>query len=252
MNALKIFSENFVNGDCTITANSGNATLPYIYDQKQATFYITSGSSDGVSEYVQVMFFNWQGSAIAQTFNRIILLNTNFKAITADYWDGANWQAISEASLTLSVANKIIEIATPISGAYGFRILCTTVQSGTEKYLSELKICQSILTGSQLWRSDLPRNDDQRAGNFRVGDGGLTFWREWTKFGAAGTIYDLAKADHDLLFPYLKTASFITVVFYEDFDLTECYEVAIVNPPNHRLNRKTQLYDQISLELKER
>ena len=98
----------------------------------------------------------------------------------------------------------------------------------------------------------MPRSDEQRGGTFRNGDGSLTAWKEWTKFAGTLTIYDVAQADHDLLLPYMKTPTFLTWVFYDDFDLTEVFEATIANAPNHTLNRKTRLYEQMELELQEK
>ena len=252
MNALKIFGENCVNGDCGYTFSSGSALVAYLYDQNQATAWTSSGSNDATEESIAITFKNWQGTEISRTFDRIIILNHNIKAGAFDYWDGSAWQVISAAAMTaVTASNTLIELVTPIS-ATRFRVRLTTTQTtNAEKYIGELKVCQSIITGSQLWRSDIPRNDEQKSGSFRTGQGGLVSWREWSKFGAAGTLYDVSKTDHDLLFPYLKASGFITIVFWNDFDLTECFEASLVGAPNHKLDRKTALYE-ISLELKER
>lgn len=255
MNALKLFGENWLNKDCTVTgsANFTAASLAYLYDQLPLSKAVTTGSSDAIEEWVAITFNNWEGTETSCTFDRIILLNHNIKSGAFDYWDGSAWQAISAAAMTaVADANTLIELVTPITASRVRFRPYTTQTVDAQKYIGELKFCLAVLTGSQLWRSDIPRNDEQKSGNFRLGDGALVFWKEWTKFAAQGTLYDVAKADHDLLFAYFKAAFFVTIVFYSDFDLTECYECALVNPPNHILNRKTGLYDQISLELKER
>ena len=254
MNALKIFGENFVNGDCGFTYSSGSATGLYLYDQKPATQWASVGSNDTTEESIAVIFKNWQGSEVSRTFDRVIILGHNLKTLAVDYWDsGATaWVEIAATVLSgLTAANTLIELVTPVSSSR-VRIRATTTQAANaEKAIGELKFCQSIITGSQLWRSDLPRTDDQKSGSYRVGDGGLVFWREWAKFGASGTVYDVSQTDHDLLFPCLKTGLFYTVIFWDDFDLTECFEIALTGAPHHTLNRKTRLYE-ISLTMEER
>ena len=113
MNGLKIFSENFLNQYDTIAVVSGDAMKGYLYDQKQDTQWSSSGSDDVTEESIDITFLNWQGEAGDHTFDRIIILNHNLKAITADYWNGAAWVAIAEATLTLAAEYTIIEIATP-------------------------------------------------------------------------------------------------------------------------------------------
>ena len=255
MNALKIFGENWVNGDCAFSASANftPASLAYLYDQYPLTKAITTGSNNATEEYIAITFKNWEGTEISCTFDRIILLNHNIKSGQFDYWDGA-WESMGSlgALSNVSNANTLLELASPITASRIRFRQYTTQTTDAQKYIGELKICLSVIPGTQLWRSDIPRSDWQKSGNFRLGDGGLVFWKEYTKFEAAGTLYDIAKEDHDLLFAYFKAAFLLTIVFYGDFDLTECFECALINPPNHKLNRKTQLYDQISLEMKER
>ena len=252
MNALKIFSENFVTGDCGYTLSSGLA--PYLYDQNQDTTWSSVGSSDATEESIEIIFKNWQGTESTRTFDRIILLNHNIKAGAFDYWDSiaAEWVVIAPAALSaIAAPNTLIELVSPVTASrVRFRPYTTQV-ANAEKYVGELKICQSIITGTQLWRSDFPRADDQKSGSYRTGEGRLVFWREWTRFGASGGLYDVAKTDHDILLPYLKATGFLTIVFWDDFDLTECFEVAITSAPQHRLNRKTQLYE-IDFDMEER
>ena len=251
MNALKIFSQNWLDENCTITPSSGDATKAKFYDQKQATQWLSEGSNDAVEESVEISFNNWQAEAVDRTFNRIIILNHNLKTCAFDYWDGAAWQVIAEAAMTAETeAYTYIELATPVSATIIRMRPATTQVVDAEKAIGELKFCNSIIDGAQQWLSSLPRSDDQQSGSQRTGEGRIISWREWTKFGAAGTISNVSLADLNLLLPYLKAAQFVTVVFYEDFDLSECYECAIVQAPNHTINRKTRLFD-VSLELKE-
>ena len=241
MNALKILGENFVSADCSFTFASGSALEEYLYDQKQNTLWLSSGSSDAVEESIIVVFKNWQGAEVSRTFDRILLLNTNFKAITAQYWDGAAWQAISEATLTLAVDNKIIEIVTPLY-ASRFRIKCTTTQvANQEKSLGELKVCANVLELSSE-KTRFQRNDDQKAGAFRLAGGSLVSWKEWTKFKGSLSIENLTLADKNLILPYAQSGGFITLVFYDDFDLTEVYEVSITDAPRFSVDRKMGLF----------
>lgn len=252
MNAIKIFSENYVNGDCEYTYSSGDATGIYLYDQNQATKWVSSGSDDVTEETIEISFQNWQGESISRTFDRIILLGHNIKTGAFDYWNGSAWVNIPAADLAdVSDSETLIELSSSIT-ATKFRIRATETQTtDAEKQIGEIKVCLSIIGGSQLWRSDIPRTDDQKSGSYRVGDGGLVFWREWTKFSASGTLYDVDKDSYDLMFPLLKTGLLYTIIFWSDFDLKDCYEIAFTDPPRASLNRKTRLYE-ISLRMEEK
>jgi len=247
---IEIFSENYVNGDCEITVTSGDATKAYLYDQKPATCHLSSGSSDIIPETVEVNFKNWQGAALNRTFDRIILLGHNYKAITADYYDGFAWQPIAEATLTLAAANTVIEIATPISAARVRVVAATTQVANAEKYLGELKICLNVLSLG-LALSDWQPAGEQKAGAYRLAGGPLVAWKEWTKLAGILSLENVAKTTKDALLPYLKANGFITVVFYSDFDTSEVYEMSIASAPAWTVDRKAELFS-LSMELREK
>lgn len=247
---IEIFSENYVNGDCTIVVTSGDGTKAYLYDQKLTTHHLSSGSSDAIPETIDVTFNNWQGEAVNRTFDRIVLLGHNYKAITADYYNGSAWVSITEATLTLSAANTIIEIAAPIAAGRVRVVAATTQVANAEKYLGELKVCLDLLSLG-LTLSDWQPAGEQKAGAYRLAGGPLVAWKEWTKLSGTLSLENVAKATKDSLLPYIKTSSFITLVFYADFDASEIYEFSIVSPPSIGVDRKAELFN-LGIELRER
>jgi len=249
MNGIKVFGENFVNGDCGYTFSSGDSGQAYLYDQNQATKWTSSGSNDTTEESIIVIFKNWQGEEVNRTFDRIILLETNFAQMAADYWDGSAWQVITEAGITLAADHKLVEIASAIT-ASRFRLRCTTVQSGTDKALGELKVCAAVLD-SPRWESSFSRRDEKKGDSYRLAEGSLVSWKEWTKVEGTLSLDSVARADMELLLPFMKTAAFLTLVLHDDFDLADCYEFAVSSAPRLQLDRKTELYD-LSMELAER
>ena len=250
MNGIKIYGENFINSDNTYAFVSGSALVANLYDQKRATAWISSGSDDLTTEHIEVTFLNWQGEAVSRTFDRIILLGHNIKAGQLQYWDGSAWQDITGGTITdNSDTDTLIEITTPVA-ATKFKIIMTTTQVvDAEKYIGELKVCLKVLEPS--WLSDYPMVADMKGGFYRNAEGGLVTWKEYTKQAGIFTIENVIKADMDILQPYLETAQFITIVFYNDFDLKHTYEFCLVNAPNFYLNRKTQL-SSMTLDLQER
>lgn len=248
--AITLWTENYVNGDCGITVVSGDATKTYLYDQKPATAWLSSGSNDTTTETVTVAFKNWQGAAVSRTFDRIAILSHNLKAITAEYYNGSAWVAIDEAALTLAAANTVIEIAVPITAAQ-VRLNCTTAQvANAEKHIGELKVCASVVSLGQTlssWES----GGEQKAGAYRLAGGPLVAWREWTKITGTLSLENVAKTTKDALLPYLRSSGFITLVFHSAFDASEIYEFSIVSAPAWSVDRKAELF-ALNLELSER
>jgi len=248
--AIELFSENYVNGDCTFTVVSGDGTKAYLYDQKQATTWLSSGSDDTTTETITIVFNNWQGEEVSRTFDRIVLLNHNLAGITADYWNGSAWIAITEATTTLSDEDNIIEIVTAIS-ATRFRINCTTAQStDAEKYIGELKICADIVSLG-LTLSDWQPMGEQKGETYRLAGGSLVSWKEWTKLAGTLSLENVSKTVKDTLVPYIKLNGFLTLIFYSDYDASEVYEVAIGNAPSVMVDRKSDFF-RVPLELRER
>ena len=250
MNGLKIYGENFVNEYCDIIPVSGSGTKNYLFDQRQATKWLSEGSSDIIEESLDTTFKNWQGEAVERAFDRLVILNHNLKAITADYYNGAAWVSIPEATLTLSSAYTIIEIPTPIS-AGRVRLNCSTTQiANEEKNIGEFKICLSVME-EPAWISDFPRRDVMLGGDYRLAGGPLVAWKEWTKVSGVLSLKNVALTSLDALLPYMKRAEYLTMVFWQDFDPAEVYEFQIVNAPQIQIDRKKQLFS-ISLSLEER
>jgi hypothetical protein len=248
--AISFWGENYVNKDCDITVTSGDTTVPYLYDQKPATALLSSGSNDTITETTTIAFKNWQGNAVTRTFDRIVIQGHNLKAITAEYYNGSAWVAIAEAALTLSSANTVISIATPISAQQVRLNAATTQVANAEKYIGELKICAFIVSlGETL--SDWQPSGEQKSGSFRLAGGAQVAWKEWTKISGVLSLENVSKATKDALLPYLRAAGFITLAFYPIFDAAEVYEFSIVSAPAWAVDRKASLFS-LSLELQER
>lgn len=252
MNGLKIFTENWLNEHSDILCSSGDTNNAYLCDQKQDTKWASESSNDATQETIEIVFNNWQGAEVDRNIDRIIFLNHNLKAGGVDYWSAGAWVEIAEATFTgLASAYTFIELTAPVVTSRIRVRLDTTQTANEDKEIGELKFCEKILDGTQLWRSDIPRSDSQLAGTYRTGEGRLVFWREWTKFAASGYLQEVTLANKNTLLPYLKSGGFITIVFYQDFDPTECFECALVEGPRFSLDRKSELFE-VSLNLEER
>jgi len=251
MNGIKIFGENFINGDNDYAFLSGSALVAYLYDQKRYTAWVSSGSNNLTEEYIEITFKNWQGEAVQRTFDRIIILGHNLKAAQCQYWDGSAWQDITEGVLADNAAtDNLLEISSPIT-SYKFKIKMTTTQiADAEKYIGEIKVCATILEPT-LWLTDFKRNDDDKSGNYRLSKGSLVSWKEWNKVEGSLDIENAVLAEITTLETYIRNNQYLTIVFYDDFDMTETYEFIVVNPINYSLDKKMEYYET-SLDLAER
>jgi hypothetical protein len=253
MNGIKICSENYINEYCSIEPTSGSATKNYLFDQNQATKWVSEGSNDNIIEHIDITFKNWQGEEINRDFNRIIILNHNLKFVTFEYYNGTDWINIPGAGLIIeNEAYTIIEITQPPPIPVSrIRLNCKTTQiANQEKQIGELKICKSILEEPE-WLSDFSRNDSMRGNDYRLAGGKLVSWKEWTKVSGKLSIENVSLDNLNILLPYMKQNEFIIVIFYQDFNISDIYEFQIVNAPNFNINRKERLFN-LSLSLEEK
>lgn len=250
--AIKIFGENFVNENNDYAFLSGSALVANLYDQKRHTAWISSGSDDLTEEYIEVTFKNWQGEAVERTIDRIILLGHNMKAGQLQYWDGAAWQDLIGGTITDNTeTDNLIEVTQVTT--YKFKIKMETTldtDPDAEKYIGELKVCATVLEPT-VWLTQFKRKDYDKAGDFRLSNGPLVSWKEWNKVEGGLDIEQMSLVEITTLKTYIRNNQYLTIVFYDDFDMTETYEFIVANPTNYSIERKLEYY-KTSLNLKER
>jgi len=250
MNAIKIFGENYINKNNAYAFLSGSALVSYLYDQKRQTAWLSSGSNNTIEEYIEITFKNWQGEVVQRTFDRVIILGHNIKAGQLQYWDGSAWQDLTGGTITDNTeTDNLIEVTSVTT--YKFKIKMTTTQiANAEKYIGEIKVCATILEPTD-WLTKFKRNDDDRAGDYRLSKGDLVSWREWGKVEGGLDIEQMSLAEITTLKTYIRDNQYLTIVFWDDFDMSETYEFKVTNPINYSLDRKLQYYST-DLDLKER
>ena len=252
MNAIRLYGENFINADCGYTFLSGSTLESYLYDQKPASQWSSSGSDDTTEETIEIVFKNWQGAEVTRTIDTLILLNHNIKSGGADSWSGTAWVEIASAAISDNDEdNLIIDLSASVSTSRIRFRLNTTMVENAEKVIGEVKACLNIFDGSQLWLSSFARSDVQQAGSYNLAGGSLVQWREYARLNGALDLYDVSKTNRDTLFPYFTANGWLTIALYYDHDPSAVYEVAIVSAPNEMIDRKTELYS-LSMEVKER
>lgn len=112
---MKVFYNNFlIDYTNTITSLSGSTSLANLTDLDRTTRWLSQGSSDLVTEYINIVFNT------AQTINRLVLLNMNWKNFHIMYWDGSSW---------LDFQNVYTLSTTPAGAVYGTAVYGTDVYS---------------------------------------------------------------------------------------------------------------------------
>lgn len=77
---MKAFYKNFlIDYSNAITVSSGSTTVANIYDLDRSTRWLSSGSDDLTTEYIEITFDS------SQTINRIMILNCNWKQFQIKY-----------------------------------------------------------------------------------------------------------------------------------------------------------------------
>lgn len=243
---LQILGENWVTGDCTITVSSGDALKAYLYDQKPATQWISSGSSDTTTETITIVFKNRYGTACNQTIDTVILNNTNGKAISVSTSLAGTPTLLGTAT---GAAADIVITGTAIECDTLIVSISTTQTANQEKTVGELKACLALFTAEATTK--FKRKDNWRAGDLRVRSGALTRWREYAKQEGSLTIQNLSLAQRDLLNAAVNDYAFLTFIFYGAYDYAEIFEFAVTEALDEAFDRLSRLFE-ISLSLKER
>ncbi|MDD2773388.1 MAG: hypothetical protein PHP45_06800 [Elusimicrobiales bacterium] len=258
--AIQIFGQNRLDKYCVLSATSGVALLPNIYDQKPDTVWQSSGgNSDTVVQNVDISFKTAAGISVSQDFDTVILLNHNLKLTTAMLSpDGTNWDYITGWVPTFTAPNIISSLPYPqhtpsydfTGGVPYFRLhMFSTQTANQEKSIGELKFVKSIATLNVL--SDWKRKDAVKSGFMRMSDGSAVAWQDWQKVEGTLSLQNVSLVDKQAILAAIAANDFLTFAFFYNFDPTEIFEFRVVEPPQIGFDRKSQLYS-LDLSLKER
>jgi len=252
MTPMEVYSENFLHPQCSVAASSGASGIALLYDQKPATAWASVGSSDSVTETLSISFRNSAGQVVSRSFDTIMLLNHNVKALTAQYLDGSGVeQVIAEAAITDSqTLDLFIDMTAPVTGSSLMLNLSATQIINREKSIGELKVCKRILTLGNA-KATFERRDQSKQGYYYTANGNLVAWKEYIKRAGTLTLEELTLADRNTLLAAVEAYDFLTLVFHRDFYAREVFEFAVIAPVTEKLDRLSGRY-MVSLEVAER
>lgn len=112
---IKFFDQNKADSltGATAAASSGDASAGFILDKNRFTVWRSVGSDDTTTETVTITLSS------SQTFNRLFLINHNFKEYTAKYWDGFSFVDFASVISINGVTSSIIsETAYTLGSSY--------------------------------------------------------------------------------------------------------------------------------------
>ncbi|MFA5161293.1 MAG: hypothetical protein WC421_03520 [Elusimicrobiales bacterium] len=249
-NPVKLFSANWLDENCAVTASSGGGRLAYLYDGKLSPQWSSSGSGQGTAETISVSFRSRWGNPVTRQIDRVLLLNTNAAAISAQWQDCAGqWHNIAECALSgITAANVLAELAAPVA-ARGFALtISETNPPDGEKRLGELKLCKNLADFSRAL-TGVSFSCKDKGGSYYLCGGKLVTWRQYRKTAASLKADNLARADRDALLAALEENLLVNLCAEDGADKT--LELAQSAPPQQSYDRRTGLYS-VSLELTER
>lgn len=134
----------------TIVASSGTASADRCLDRNPVSYWRSVGSTDATTEELEITF------ASTQTFNRLFVMDHNWKGFNAKYWNGSAYVdftsviglAGSQASVTettFSSDTAYYEFAQVT--ATKIRIQVTTTQvANAQKYAAQVIVCSELGT----------------------------------------------------------------------------------------------------------
>ena len=206
----------------TVVISSGSGG-DNIKDNDRASFYISSGSNDSTDETITITF------SAAQTFNNIILGQTNFKAFKLEY-DNSGWTAFANVfsnngqSLTGADYNYSADTLTGYAGYYFEFVSVTTtiikitakktLIAGAEKFLYNLVLGLSKGTFIDDIYSEPNSFRDISGGQGQIqilkSNLGTKVISRGSKYRAEGELFELSNAADQTLYYNLVDSGEIT------------------------------------------
>ena len=175
----------------------------------------------------------------AQTaVNKIIIKNTNLTALTIEY------KTSSEAefsTITATVETCGQDFIYTFSSIVNALILKLTFIASDTLSVGKIIAAKNLLTLSEVL-STLSGNIYAREGHHYLANGALVKWKDFTKFNLTLNLDNISSSVKQNLENILKNNTFLTYIFYGNFDTTISGEYALAHTPFFNLDRRRTLY----------
>lgn len=123
----------------TTASNNGQSFVDFMRNRNNDSLWVTTGSNDAANTQIDINMTD------TVAFDRILLVNNNFKAYTIQYHNGSTYVDFSTAINETTNTKTTIEHQFTEVNASLIRIIITgTFVADDDKFLAQLLVCKSI------------------------------------------------------------------------------------------------------------
>lgn len=172
------------------------------------------------------------------SINKIIIKNSNLTALTIEYKTSAEGDF---STITATVENYGQDFIFTFPSAVNILILKLTFTYQGTLSTGKILAVKSILILSEVL-SSISGNIYAREGHHYLANGTLLKWKDFTKFNLTLSLENINSTIKQNLENILKNNTFLTYIFYGNFDTTLAGEYALSRTPFFNLDRRRTLY----------
>ena len=184
------------------------------------------------------------GNAKTYTFseqiavNKIIVKNTNLTALTIEYKTSAEGDF---STITPTVESCGQDFIFTFPSAVNILILKLTFTASDTLNVGKIIASKTLINLSEVL-STLSGNIYAREGHHYLANGALVKWQDFTKYNLTLSLENINTTVKQNLENILKSNTFLTYIFYGNFDTTITGEYALSRAPLFNLDRRRALY----------
>ena len=170
--------------------------------------------------------------------NKIIIKNTNLTALTIEYKTSAEGEF---STITAAVESCEQDFIFTFQNAVNLLILKLTFTYQNTLSTGKIIAAKTLLNLSEVL-STLSGNIYAREGHHYLANGALVKWKDFTKFNLSLNLENINSTVKQSLENILKNNTFLTYIFYGNFDTSISAEYALSRTPFFNLDRRRALY----------
>ena len=184
------------------------------------------------------------GNAKTYTFsaqtaaNKIIVKNSNLTALTIEYKTSAEGDF---STITATVESCGQDFIFTFPSVVNILILKLTFTASGTLSIGKIIASKTLISLSEVL-SSISGNIYAREGHHYLANGALVKWQDFTKFNLALNLENISATIKQNLENILKSNTFLTYIFYGNFDMTIAGEYALSRAPFFNLDRRRALY----------
>ena len=172
------------------------------------------------------------------SINKIIIKNSNLTALTIEYKTSAEGDF---STITAAVETYEQDFIFTFSSAVNALILKLTFTYQNTLSIGKIIAAKTLLTLSEVL-SSINGSIYAREGHHYLANGALVKWKDFTKFNLTLSLENISSTIKQNLENILKNNTFLTYIFYGNFDTTLAGEYALSRTPFFNLDRRRSLY----------